>query len=145
MPLSLGGFFTWKGDGMDSNVYLQPAQSGTKDEAHRIALYNPDGGGMIIDIGVFERNGVEIIKGSTGADLIIMDELGFMESKALTFRQAVLDTLTGNIPILGVLRLGDIPWHTEIKSNPMVKLIEVNAENRDSLPQELADLIRRKA
>ena len=35
-----------------------------------------------------------------------MDELGFLEADAVEFRRAVLDTLDGERPVLGVIRKG---------------------------------------
>jgi len=50
----------------------------------------------------------------------------------------VLDTLSGGVPVLGVLRLGDIPWLEDIKRSPKVSLHYVDEKNRDSLPGYLA-------
>ena len=75
-------------------------------------------------------------------ELIIMDELGYLESDAAAFKQAVFDVLSGDIPVLGVLRLGDVAWHREIKLNTKVKLIDVSEQNRDILPEVLANLLQ---
>ena len=135
-----GGFFTWNGGEADPHVYMRPACTGTENKTLRLASYDPESG-LISDNQVFERDGVEILTGSKGANLIIMDELGFLESKAPLFRKAVLDILAGDIPVLGVLRLGGVPWHNDIKSNPQVTVIDVNENNRDELPRELAEKI----
>ena len=136
--LEIGGFFTWNGGVGDPHIYMRPARSGGEGEIYRLAGFDADKGGLVCDIQVFERDGVRLLSGSADAGLIVMDELGFLESDALCFRKAVLDILAGETPVLGVLRLGDIPWHREIKRNPLVKLIDVSEKNRDALPQELA-------
>ena len=137
-PLILGGFFTWNGGKDDPCVYMQPARPDVEGERYKLAGFNMEKGGLICDIQVFERDGARLLSISKGAELIIMDELGFLESSALNFRRAVLDTLAGDTPVFGTLRLGDVPWHNEIKSNPLVKLYDVSEKNRDTLPPELA-------
>ena len=142
-PLAPSGFFTWNGGESDPHIYMKPARSGTGQESFRLASWDKTNGGLICDFQAFEQDGVRLLTGLKDADLIIMDELGFLESEAPVFRQAVLDALRGNVPVLGVLRTGkDIPWHDEIKNDPRVALHEVTIKNRDALPQELASRIR---
>ena len=137
-PISLGGFFTWNEVSADTRVYMRPAGNGGEKEKFLIAGYDKDSGGLISDIQIFEKEGVRLLNESKNAELIIMDELGFLESNAHEFKRAVLDIILGNVPILGVMRLGDVPWHTEIKRCPSVTLYDVNVENRGILPQKLA-------
>ena len=138
-PLVPGGFLTWNGGKDDPHVYMRPAVSGREVELYRLASWDVRKGGLISDLRAFELDGVRLLKENTGADLIIMDELGFLESGASGFKQAALDVLAGDIPVFGVLRLGDVPWHKDIKDNPGVSLYDVNEKNRDSLPRELAE------
>jgi len=139
-PLALGGFFTWKGGEGDPHVYMRAAGLNGDGEKFRLARWDPGAGRLVCDIRVFEEIGAGILSQREGADLIIMDELGRLESDAQVFKQAVLDTLAGGIPVLGTLRIGDIPWHASIKRNPRVALINVNEENRNALPYELLPL-----
>ena len=136
--LSLGGFFTWNGGRDDPHIYMRPAQAGREGEVYRLASYDSDAGGLVGNVHIFELEGARLLGERFGADLIIMDELGFLESSAPLFRQAVLDTLSGKTPVLGVIRLGDIPWHVDIKRNTLVKVYDVNEENRDELPRVIA-------
>ena len=137
-PLRLGGFFTWNGGKGDPHVYMRPARDGGRDEKYRIASYDPSVGRVSADTAAFETEGVRILGARPGAGLIMMDELGFLESDAPAFIQAVLDVLGEDIPVLGVLRLGDVAWHKEIKRNPLVTLYDVDERNRDDLPRKLA-------
>ena len=137
-PLALGGFFTWNDGRDDPHIYIRSAQSGREGEIHCLASWDMEKRVFSCDVKAFEQAAVHLLNNFKGAELIIMDELGFLESKAPNFRQSVLDTISGDIPVLGVLRLGDVPWHAEIKRNPRVTLYDVNEENRDTLPRELA-------
>jgi len=140
-PLVLGGFFTWNGGKDDPHVYMRPARSGREGNIRRLASWDTIKGGMISYLQVFERFGADLLHERSGAELIILDELGFLESDAPCFKQAVTDTLADSIPVLGVLRMGDIPWHNDIKGNPNVAIFDVNEKNRDNLPRELAAVL----
>jgi len=137
-PLVPGGFFTWNGGKNDPHVYMRPARSGQEHEVFRLASYDAAKGGLIGNIRAFDVDGVRLLNESRDSDLVIMDELGFLESGAEVFKQAVLDTLAGNAPVFGVLRLGDIPWHRSIRRNPSVTIFDVDESTREALPQELA-------
>jgi nucleoside-triphosphatase len=138
--LKLGGFFTWRGGADNPHIYIRPAEVGREREIYRLASYDK-ANGLSCDIQVFEQIGVSLLAESAGADLLIMDELGYLESHAAAFLQAVFSVLAGNTPVLGVLRQGDIPWHREIRDNPRAVLYEVDEKNRDTLPRQLAELI----
>ena len=150
-PLRLGGFFTWNGGRDDPHVYIRPARTGADGHprrlaggdtrSHRLASYDPIKGGLVVDAAVFEREGARMLSDIADTDLIIMDELGFLESEAPLFRQAALDALDAGVPALGVLRLGNVPWHDDIKRKTGVSLYDVSIENRDNLPREIAGAI----
>lgn len=154
-PVLFGGFFTWKDGNEDPNIYIKPAadyysendrkrlttsRDAVNGEKRLIASRDPVNGGMKCDVRAFEETGVRLLD-CKNAGLILMDELGFLERDAKCFKQAVYDRLEGDVPILGVLRLAEIPWFEPIINNPKVKLISVDETNRDSLPRELADML----
>ena len=141
-PLAVGGFFTWNGGKDNPYIFMQCARNGGEGEIYRLAHFDEcNGSGLVCDLQVFEQDGVRLLGDSKGANLIIMDELGYLESSATMFKQAVMDLIAGDIPIFGVLRLWDVPWHRDIKRNPLVTLVDVDEVNRDVLPQELARML----
>lgn len=137
-PFALGGFITWREGTHDPRIYMRPAQPGREREIYLLASYDAPSGGMHCVPQVFDEAGTRLLAESAGADIILMDELGFLESRSPVFQQAVCSTLAGNTPVIGVMRSGNIPWHEEIKASPRVRLCQVSQENRDTLPQELA-------
>jgi nucleoside-triphosphatase THEP1 len=56
----------------------------------------------------------------------------------VVFQDEVLAVLAGDIPVLGVLREGNIPWHSRIVSNPKVDVWSITEENRNLIPERLA-------
>ena len=133
--IRIGGFFTRKGGSGDPHIYIQAANPGGAADAYRFADY--DGDNVVCYPEVFDREGVRLLKDAVTADIICMDELGFLERGSTLFQAQVLSCLDGNIPILGVLREGDIAWHDAIKAHPSVAIFEVSAANRNALPEML--------
>jgi len=87
---------------------------------------------------VFDTKGVMILEEGKSRDLLIMDEIGWMESKAEAFSNNIIELCEEKKNILGVLREnanGILPEY--IRNNKNIKLITVTKENRDSLVSEL--------
>ena len=70
--------------------------------------------------------------------LIVMDELGVYEKDALAFQTAVLQTLEGDIPVLGVLQQGDSDFLRKVEAHPRVQVAWVDRENREDIQRFLA-------
>lgn len=81
----------------------------------------------------FDRLGCAALSHTENWKLLVMDELGPHETEAALFRKAVLKTLDGSVPVLGVLQKADSPFLSEIRTHPKVTVIEVTRQNRDCL------------
>ena len=114
---------------------------GRELEKYRLAVHHHDCKSTDCDPLIFEQLGVRLLTECPGADLIIMDELGYLERNSFTFQQVVLDTLARDIPVIGTMRKGDIPWHESIKYDSRISILEVTLENRDTLPCEIASML----
>jgi nucleoside-triphosphatase len=104
----------------------------TIDERDRLVPH-PE---VFADVGVRALNRALACK-----DLIVMDELGFLELKAPQFQEAVLAALKGPKPILGVLKLAYNSFLDRIRGLNDVEVIEVREDNRDRLPMEIVQLL----
>ena len=83
---------------------------------------------------VFETYGTKILERSGKRDIVIMDELGFLESDALRFQNAVMRHLSLKLPVLGVIKPFQSDFLDAVRSHPEVALKEVTKENRDTVP-----------
>lgn len=98
----------------------------------------------------FEIRGVEILEKSLRfqPDLILMDELGFLENKAYKFQKYIKMCLDSPIPVLGVLKQGDIDFLASIRKRQDVRIIEINGENRNDnyyiLEKEVKILVQKQ-
>ena len=77
-----------------------------------------------------------------GARLLLMDEIGFFESRAPEFCAAVARRLDGDIPILGVVRNLQTTFLEQVRRHSKVRLLDVTTENRDGIPARIVDLLR---
>lgn len=139
-PLSLGGFLTYWDDTGEPSLYIADASGRT--EPSLLAVRRE--AGMSLLPGVFDERGAALLQTTEKAHLILMDELGFLEQDSPRFQAAALACLEGDVPVLGVLREGDVPWHAPIKAHDSVTVYLVSQENRDALPSMIADALRRQ-
>ena len=94
-----------------------------------------------IDPYVFADFGVRCLEAESGG-IIVMDELGFMESGSPEFCNRVVDCLDGDIPVLAIVKARyDVPFLDRIRNHPKAMCFEITKENRDELYLQLLPLI----
>ncbi|WP_019851203.1 nucleoside-triphosphatase [Desulfitobacterium sp. PCE1] len=92
----------------------------------------------------FDGYGAELIRlARIKAQLIVMDECGSLERNAFAFQEEILEAIVGSVPILGVIKQASNGWTDQIRYHQNVKLISVNEENRDALPEYIASHLLR--
>jgi len=72
---------------------------------------------------------------------LLIDEIGKMELFAPQFREIVLAALNSSLPVAATILAKPHPFCDTIKKRQDVRLIEVNRQNREKLPEELYRLI----
>ena len=85
---------------------------------------------------VFDTLGVTLLQDAmvnTNVDIVVIDELGFLEAEAEKFRAAVSAALRGSKPVLGVVREGLGAW----SEAPLGEVWEVTEGNRDAIPAQI--------
>lgn len=117
----------------------------TYNDRNRIAWCN--GRKHDPDLTVFNTIGADSIeKGilAEGPGIIVMDEIGFLESKAVRFTEKVYGALDGDRPVLATVKLSpEVPFLREIKKHPKASVFEIREDNREELFQELLPIVRR--
>ena len=122
------------------SVYLSPS-----GEAHpamgdwnRVGIRKGCGRGIEKFPEAFERAGVQALENAETKPLILMDEVGRMESAAARFSERILALLEGSTPILGVVqKIADTPLTNAIRRHPNVRIVEVSLDNREEKAQEV--------
>ena len=146
----LGGFRTVTvADRSDAfgSLYLVPAaaEHPVCGDDNRVGIRRGHGRGTEGFPEVFDRAGTEVLSDAENCDLILMDEIGKLESESPAFLGRIAALLDGDVPILGVLRKeGETPQQKLVRSHPKVRLIEVTEQNRDALAAEITALLKKE-
>lgn len=74
----------------------------------------------------------------TGNQIIILDEIGKMECFSMKFQEAALEALNSPNLVIGTITLGGSGFIQAVKQRSDIEIIEVTAENRDSLPEMIS-------
>lgn len=91
---------------------------------------------------VFDRFAPKLRKPVPSSGIVLLDELGFMESQAEEFCAAVLDLLEGDIPIIAAVKNKNTPFLEAVRSHPKAKCFYITEENRDELFPQVLDFVR---
>ena len=131
-------------EGGESDIYLIPA-AGTRDDCTPASLLAHRTPGRMPEVHpeVFGSCGVPLLADSTGP-LIVMDELGWMESSSSAFQAAVLSVLDGATPVLGVVRDRHTPFLDAVRAHPAVEVLVVTRENRREMREVVSGMMRQR-
>ena len=76
-----------------------------------------------------------------GTRLLLMDEIGVFESRVPEFCTAILRRLDEDLPVLGVVKNKRSDFLEQVRRHPKVRLLNVDPENRDRIPQRICELL----
>ena len=141
----LYGFITKKLDPDENGfhpIYIHPAGIKTRVWEQENMIGTCDRRTHNINLDVFNTLGVAYLQAKPDG-IIVMDELGFMESKAEAFVESVFAALDGEIPVIAAVKARfDVPFLNEVRAHPNTKLSMITTENRDALFSELLPMIQ---
>ncbi len=145
--VSCGGFRTVSAvpitEGAMLDVFIERAWEQTPHDAEHLIGSRWGDGHFTSYPSAFDIVGTSILEACTAdAKLIIMDELGLMESGAKLFQKVVMDTLDGSHPVLGVIKPKHSAFLDAIRSHEKSEILELTRDNRDELPYIIAKLLR---
>lgn len=122
-------------------VILFPAAGGPASESVRIGRCRDRI--LETDPRAFETLGVRLIREACPGTILVMDELGRMESEAPAFQRAVLEALGGPVPVLAAVKsMRNVPFLDRVRESPGSDLYRIDRENRDALAETLLREIR---
>ena len=129
------------------SVYLLAAaeKAPAMGDFNRVGIRKGCGRGIEKFPQAFETAGVQALKNAEQSRLILMDEVGRMESAAAQFSARMEALLDGSVPILGVVqKIADTPLANAIRTHPNVRVLTVTKENREEMAQEVLRLISKE-
>ncbi|WML37793.1 nucleoside-triphosphatase [Clostridium sp. OS1-26] len=75
-------------------------------------------------------------------DLIVLDELGFLEEGSELFKETIYKILDSNKPVLGVLKECNTDFINKIKSRNDVYVVKIDEDNRNLMKDEILELLQ---
>lgn len=140
--IKIGGFVTHTGINDDRNIYISPF-CGEKKYENSNMIAKRD---ILVPFSapqVFDTLGVSLLQDSKKyADLICMDELGFLEKYSFEFQNAVIKRLDENIPVLGIIKDIPVAWYDKIINHPNTEIFRITLENRNTLTPLITDKLK---
>jgi len=141
----LYGFITKKLDPDENGfhpIYIHPAGAVERKFEQDNLIGTCDRRIHNINLDAFNTLGVSYLQAKPDG-IILMDELGFMESKADVFTQAVMDALDGDIPVIAAIKARfDVPFLNAVRAHSKTMLYMITTENREALFSELLPIIQ---
>jgi len=132
---TIGTNFTANGD---SDVVIYPANK-SPDIGHVVA--HRGNGSREVFPTIFDRYGPEYLKND--ADLILMDELGFLETEAHIFQHAVIQAIEKSTSVLGVIRYGkNTTFLDNLRKREDITILMVTEKNRNEIPEKIVNFFR---
>lgn len=130
--LKIGGFCTVCRKCDDNSIHIVPADCpDARLTPENLVGVRRDGKKPRSFPAVFDKVGSSLLSSPT-CDLIIMDELGIMESEAKAFHRAVLAALDGEVPVLGVIKPKSTAFLDAVRAHEKTVVIDITLENRNS-------------
>ena len=121
-------------------IYIHPAAQSDEDRTYTETnlIGTCDSRTHLSRLDAFNILGVQYIREASPSGIIVMDELGFFESKAEKFTSAVLHALSGDIPVIAaVKKRTDVPFLNAVRAMPKTDTFYITPENRDALYEQL--------
>lgn len=98
-----------------------------------------------VDLEALHRVALPTLVPAPGIDLIVVDEVGKMECLSPRFVSAVEGLWSVGVPLLITVAQKGGGFIARIKSLPGARVLAVNPDNRDSLPETILEILGRTA
>ena len=123
-------------------IYLFPygTENPQKREENHVADCNTKE--RVICTAIFDTLGVQLLCASIQG-ILVMDEIGFMESGAENFCRTILKRLDGDAPVLAAVRTGmDTPFLRQVMQHKKAHCIEMRPELFKETEQQLRPIVQ---
>ena len=89
-----------------------------------------------------ERVGVDALRPAPATRLVVLDEVGKMESFSTAFRDAVEALLASPVPVLGTVAVHGVGFPKRVRQDRRIELVRMSRASRDAM---VGDVLRRLA
>lgn len=77
--------------------------------------------------------------------IVVMDEIGFMESSSPRFCSAIMHLLDGGAPVIAAVKCNSTPFLDAVKRHPNCRCFEITPENREALFEEVLAFVKQQS
>ena len=138
------GFETVKEDALEtgengSPIYIYPAGGPYARSADNLVGWCRDKHPTTITE-TFDRWAERIAAPPAGC-IILLDEIGFMESSSEAFCDAVMRLLGGDIPVIAAVKHNKTPFLDAVKRHENCRCFHITQDNRDALQKEVLSFV----
>lgn len=91
----------------------------------------------------FDRMASKVADARRG-ELILIDEIGFMETCSKAYCDAVLSLLDGVTPVIAAVKDREIPFLNTVRSHPGCRCFFITPENREELYSQVLEFVRKQ-
>ena len=92
----------------------------------------------------FDRYAPRILAPAKAGSVMIMDELGYLESSSELFCRAVLERLGGRDPVIAAVKDRDTDFLSSVRAHSGCRCFFITEENRDALYEEVLDFVKKQ-
>lgn len=124
-----------------SPMYIYPAGGERTQSAANLAGYCCGGRRPEVFLSAFDRFAPQLSDAPDG-HIVVMDEIGLMETGSALFCQAIMRLLDGDAPVIAAVKDKSSPFLDAVKRHPNCRCFTITEENRDTLPEEVAAFVR---
>ena len=95
----------------------------------------------VIHTDVFNTLGLQLLEAKSDG-ILVLDEIGFMESNATAFCDAVLERLNGDIPVLAAVRTSiDTPFIRQVLSCEKACIVDMDPSQFSEILNDLTPIV----
>lgn len=142
------GFETKKEDSPEEGLPGCPVYLYEAGKAHRQGeehLIGRSGGRQFsVHPEVFDRFAPKLRAPVPPGHIVLLDELGTMESASKAFCSAVLALLDGDAPVIAAVKDKSTPFLDAVRAHPGGKCFRITEDNRDALFEDVLTFVSRQ-
>ena len=90
----------------------------------------------------FDRFSAHLLAPVPAGQVVVMDEIGVMESSSGEFCRAVLRLLDGEAPVIAAVKDKDTPFLEQVRRHPNCRCFHITPENRETLCAEVSAFMK---
>lgn len=137
------GFVTERVAGKPNNsVYIHPYGAENREYSDKNRVGFARVGWFETNEEAFENRAKELLGRIPPGSLAVMDELGYMESRAPGFCRIILDFLDRPYTVIGVIKPKDTEFLNAVRAHPNVCILKLSEDDREGAFRKGAALLK---